>query len=130
MKNVRIPLHAALIASLALASAAFATNAAAAGSKPHAAAKAEPTKPVGEVVEYAALESRVGQTLAIETTFKTTRTGKLIKYTQPTLTLQMGTDANPMELTVPKETIKSIMVLTPAAAEPAKDTGTSGAKKN
>ena len=130
MKNSRIAWHVALITTLAFVGATFATNAAMAGSKPAAAAKAAPARPVGEVVEYPALESRVGETLAIETTFKTTRTGRLIKYTQPTLTLEIGTDANPMELTVPKETIKTITVLTPPAAAPAKDAGTSGAKKN
>jgi hypothetical protein len=120
-----------LLASLAIGTAL----ALAAGSPTDAEAakapkpKAEPAKPAGEVVEYASLENRVGQTLAIETTFKTTRTGKLIKYTQPALTLDIGKDDQPLEFTVPRETIKTITVLTPAA-EPAKDTGTSGAKKN
>jgi len=129
-------MSASLSALVAIALCAFATDAAAAGTKTHASApakKAEPAKPAGEVVEYAALESRVGQTVSIETTFRTTRTGKLIEYTQPALTIDMGTEANPMELTVPKETIKTITVLTPPAtpaAEPAKDAGTSGAKKN
>jgi hypothetical protein len=91
--------------------------------------KAEPAKPAGEVVEYASLENRVGAMLAIDTTFHTTRTGTLVKWTQPTLTLDMGSAGNPMELTVPKETIVKIMLLTPSA-EPAKDAGTSGAKKN
>ena len=65
----------------------------------------------------------------IETTFKTTRTGKLVKYTQPVLTLDIGTEAKPFELSVPKETIKTITVITPAATTD-KDAGTSGAKKN
>ena len=133
MKTHRIFLPAVLIASLAFAASAVATSAVAATAKSHATVKvkAEPAKPAGQVVEYAELESRVGQTIAIETTFKTTRTGKLIKFTQPTLTLQMGTEEKPVELTVPKETIKTITVLTPTpAAEPVKDAGTSGAKKN
>src|SRR4051812_45244520 len=87
-------------------------------------AQAEPARPAGQVVEYAELESRVGQTVSIDTTFKTTRTGKLVKFTQPTLTLDTGTAEHPVEFTVPKETIKTITVLTPA------DAGTSGAKKN
>ena len=124
--------HAVLIALVALSAGALATDASAAGTKSHAApkAKAEPAKPVGEPIEYAALETRVGETLSIDTTFHTTRTGKLIKWTQPALTLQIGTDAAPIVLTVPKETIQSITIITPAAAEPAKDAGTSGAKKN
>jgi len=114
-------------ATLALAGG-FATDAGAAKApKP----KAEPAKPVGEPIEYDALETRVGETVSIDTTFRTTRTGKLIKWTRPALTVEMGTADNPMVLTVPKETIKSITIMTPPpAAEPAKDAGTSGAKKN
>jgi hypothetical protein len=137
MKNSKILVRALSIALLAATTAGLATSAVAAP-KAHAAAKkpAEPPKPQGQVVEYAELESRVGQTLVIETTFKTTRQGKLIKYTQPTLTLDIGAEGHPTEFTVPKETIKTITVLTPAdpaampAAEPPKDAGKSGAKKN
>ena len=123
--------HALLVALVAISAGALATDALAAGTKSHAApkAKAEP-KPVGEPIEYAALETRVGETVTIDTTFHTTRTGKLVKWTQPALTVQMGTDENPMVLTVPKETIQSIKIMPPPAAEPAKDAGTSGAKKN
>ena len=90
---------------------------------------AEPPKPVGEVVEYTALEQRVGQQLLIETTFKTSRRGTLIKYTQPALTLQLGPEAGSIDLTVPRETIKTITVLAPMPAAD-KDEGKSGAKKN
>jgi len=117
---------ASLIASLALAAAVAVPTAHAAAAKTKAKTS-EPAKPAGQAVEYAELESRVGQTLVIETTFKTTRTGKLVKYTQPSLTLDIGTEEKPMELTVPKETIKTIMVIAPAATN---DAGTSGAKKN
>jgi hypothetical protein len=130
MNNNRFPMYAGLIAALAFAAIAPAY---AAGAKTQMAANktktAQPAKPVGQVVEYTELESRVGQTLVIETTFKTTRTGKLVKYTQPVLTLDIGTEAKPMELSVPKETIKTITVITPAATTD-KDAGTSGAKKN
>jgi hypothetical protein len=126
MNKNRFPMIASLIASLALAAgvAVPTAHAAAAKTKPKTS---EPAKPVGQAVEYPELESRVGQTVVIETTFKTTRTGKLVKYTQPVLTLDIGTEAKPMELSVPKETIKTIMVITPAATN---DAGTSGAKKN
>jgi hypothetical protein len=132
MTQHRIHIHAFLVALIALSAGALATDALAAGTKSHAAPKpkAEPAKPAGEPIEYAALETRVGETISVDTTFHTTRTGKLIKWTQPALTVQMGTEANPIVLTVPKETIKSIMLITPPAAEPAKDAGTSGAKKN
>ena len=121
-----------------LASLAFGTTLALAGGFANEASaakapkpKAEPAKPVGEPIEYAALETRVGETISVDTTFHTTRTGKLIKWTQPTLTVEVGTGgASPMVLTVPKETIKSITIMPAAAAEPGKDAGTSGAKKN
>ena len=139
MKNPKILIRALSIALLAATTAGLATTALAA-QKTHAAAKkpAEPPKPQGQVVEYPELENRVGQTLVVETTFKTTRQGKLLKWTQPTLTLDIGSEGHPTEFTVPRETIKSVMVLdaqpaAPAptpAAEPAKDTGKSGAKKN
>ena len=131
MKNdSRFATTAGLALALALTAGIPATTSAAT-SKSHAApkAKAEPAKPAGEVVQYADLESRVGQEIVIETKFHTTRRGKLTKWTQPTLELDIGTDGNPIEFTVPKETIKSIIVVTPDA-EPAKDAGTSGAKKN
>ena len=126
MKNPRIIVRALSIALIAVATAGITASAIAA---------TEPLKPAGQVVEYAELENRVGQTLVIDTTFKTTRQGKLIKYTQPALTLDIGSQSQPTEFTVPRETIKTITVLTPAdppapAAEPAKDAGTSGAKKN
>jgi hypothetical protein len=129
----RFRIHAIFAALVALSAGALATDAFAAGTKSHAAskAKAEPAKPVGEPIEYAALETRVGETISIDTTFQTTRTGKLIKWTQPALTVEVATGSSPMVLTVPKETIKSLTIMAPApAAEPAKDAGTSGAKKN
>ena len=90
--------------------------------------KAVEAKPVGEVVQYESLESRVGQQLVIETTLKTVRRGTLIKYTQPGLTMQLGPEAGSIELSVPRETIKTITVLAPSAST--QDQGTSGAKKN
>jgi len=118
------------------ASLAFGATLALAGGFAHDASaakapkpKAEPAKPVGEPIEYTALETRVGETISIDTTFRTTRTGKLIKWTQPALTIEIP-GASPLVLTVPKETIKSITIMPPVAAEPAKDAGTSGAKKN
>ena len=134
MKNSRILARTLTLGLIAITTAGIATSAVAA-EKAHAATKkaakpAEPPKPVGELVEYPALESRVGQTLVIETTFKTTRQGKLLKYTQPTLTLDIGSEGHPTEFTVPRETIKSIHVMRYGTEEPAKDSGTSGAKKN
>ena len=124
----RFFLFASLIVAFSLTFAMSAPNAQAAGAKPRVAATKAEAKPAGEPVEYADLENRVGQTVSIETTYDTTRTGKLIKYTQPALTLDIGSEAHSFELSVPKETIKSIRVIGPAEAD--KDAGTSGAKKN
>ena len=106
-----------------------------AGYAPYADAKKAPKpeiekKPAGQVVDYAELENRVGQTVSIETTFRTTRTGTLMKWTQPALTLDLGTAGKPLELSVPKETIVKITVIAPAAADTKDDAGKSGAKKN
>ena len=96
---------------------------------PKGKAKANETAaPAGESVEYAALEGRVGSTIAIDTTLKTTREGKLLKWTQPALTLKLA--SNGLELTVPRETIKAIRVIGSPDATSTKDAGTSGAKKN
>jgi hypothetical protein len=127
----RFFLLASLVAAFSLAGATLVPAAHAAGAKARVAAdKAEAAKPAGEAVEYANLENRIGETVSIETTYDTTRTGKLIKYTQPALTLDIGSEAHSFELSVPKETIKSIRVIGAAAAESDKDAGTSGAKKN
>jgi hypothetical protein len=96
---------------------------------PKKKAAPEPAKPVGEVVQYEALEQNVGKDIVIETTLKTTRRGTLMKYTQPALTLKLTPEAGGFELTVPRETIKTITVL-PQPAVLDKDAGTSGAKKN
>jgi hypothetical protein len=120
MNAIRIPMMIAAAMAVALI-APVATAA------PKTKAKtAEPAKPVGEPVEYAALEERVGQTIAIDTTLKTTREGKLLKWTQPALTMEL----NGLELTVPRETIKAIRVIGSPETTNTKDAGTSGAKKN
>jgi len=134
MTSNRFPIRALLAAfALTVAFSLAPAPADAAQQKTQTAAKktkaAEPAKPVGEAVEYPALESRVGQEIVIETTLKTVRRGKLIKYTQPVLTLQLGPESGSIELSVPRETIKSITVVAPAAATD-KDEGKSGAKKN
>jgi len=90
--------------------------------------KAAEAKPAGEVVQYDSLESRVGQEVVIETTLKTVRRGTLIKWTQPGLTVKLGSESGSFELSVPRETIKTITVLAPSAST--QDQGTSGAKKN
>ncbi|MGH8173905.1 MAG: hypothetical protein ACREPX_12245 [Rhodanobacteraceae bacterium] len=119
-------LRARLMALLAVACLFAALPAAHAATK--ASKKAAEAKPVGEVVQYESLEGRVGQQIVIETTLKTVRRGTLTKYTQPVLTLQLGPESGSIELSVPRETIKTITVFAPAA--PTDNQGKSGAKEN
>lgn len=74
-------------------------------------ADAAPQQSVGEAVAYADLEHRVGDTLLIETIHNTVRRGVLVKYTNPGLTLQLGPEHGAIELSVPRETIRSVRVL-------------------
>jgi hypothetical protein len=94
----------------------------------------EVAKLVGEPVAYDALEHHVGDEIAIETTFNTVRRGKLVKYTNPTLTIQLGPEHGSIELSVPRETIRSISVLPAAPARPEagakQEQGNRSAKKN
>ena len=77
---------------------------------------AEVAAPVGTPAAYDALEHHVGDELVIETTLNTVRRGKLTKYTNPALTIELGPEHGSIELTVPRETVRSIRVLPAAAA--------------
>ena len=123
----RFFLFASLIAAFSLMCAMSVPIAHAAGAKARAAASKAEAKPAGELVEYADLENRVGQTVSIETTYDTTRTGKLIKYTNPALALQLGPEHGSIELTVARDTVRSIRVVTSA---PAAQPGAGSAEKN
>ena len=110
------------IRMLVLATAAvFAASGTASAAKPtrHAATQAA-SKSEGHVVDYASLENQVGATLVIETEFKTTRRGTLVKYTNPTLTLKLGPEAGSVDLSVPRESIRKIMLVDPAPGAAAK----------
>jgi hypothetical protein len=112
---------------------------------PAAAVEAKPSQPIGKLVEYTELEQRVGSDLVIETTFDTVRRGKLVKYTNPGITIQLGPEHGAVELSVPRETIRNVSVVLPPAEAPAGEAppapaatpapvktqpGTSSAKKN
>ncbi|WP_395681051.1 hypothetical protein [Dokdonella sp.] len=83
------------------------------------AVETKASQPIGKLVEYTELEQRVGSDLVIETTFDTVRRGKLIKYTNPGLTIQLGPEHGSVELTVPRETIRNVSVVLPPAQEAA-----------
>jgi hypothetical protein len=111
------------------------------------AAEAKVSQPTGKLVEYTELEQRVGSDLVVETTLGTVRRGKLLKYTNPGITIQLGPEHGSVELSMPRETISNVSVVLPpaeeatppAAAAPASATtpapsktqpGASSAKKN
>jgi len=86
---------------------------------PAPAAEAKPSQPIGKLVEYTELEQRVGSDLVVETTLGTVRRGKLVKYTNPGLTIQLGPEHGSVELSVPRETIRNVSVVLPPAEMPA-----------
>lgn len=120
------------IASLALfPMATFAAPAT--GSKPGKAAVANAASL--REIDYASLVDKIGSQLIIRTTNDTTRSGELIRYTNVTLTLQLGPEAGSIELSVPRDSIRNILIeIAPADPlflnEEPKHEGESGAKKN
>lgn len=143
-------LTCALVAAVTLLGADIAlarNHAVAQKGAPAAAEAAKPSQPTGKLVDYAELEQHVGSDIIVETTLHTVRRGKLIKYTNPGLTIQLGPEHGGVELSVPRETVRNVsLVLEPSpdeakpadagqpvdAGKPAQqhDAGTGSAKKN
>ncbi len=112
-----------VLAALAGADAAFAAKPASASAKAEA-----PAARAGVPVEYSELATQVGAEISVETTLNTVRRGTLVKYTNPTLTLKLGPQMGSIDFTVPRETVRSITLITPAPEPAAKETGS--AQKN
>jgi hypothetical protein len=93
-------------------------------------AQAAPAKVAdeGREVAYAELEKHVGEEIVVRTTFDTTRRGTLTGYTTVSVSMKLGPEAGSIDLTVPKETIRSVRVIGPAA--PAIATEGASAEKN
>jgi hypothetical protein len=116
----------------ALAPLAFVAGVASAAPAAKKAA-AVPAAPAGTPIEYSELEHRVGDHVIVETTLETVRRGTLIKYTNPTLTLQLGPEHGSIELSVPRETVRSLRIIpaaTPAAESTPRQQGDGSAEKN
>jgi hypothetical protein len=92
-------------------------------------AAAVAAQPSGTSIEYEALETRVGDTVIVESTLGTVRRGTLVKYTNPTLTLELGPESGNITLSVPRETIRSLRVV-PAAAPVDAGDGAGSAETN
>jgi hypothetical protein len=72
------------------------------GAKPDAA-------PAAQAIDYDDLGSHVGERIAVRTTFKSTRVGVLARFSKIELALTIDTASGPTELTIPKDTIVSIV---------------------
>ena len=103
-------LATALILALAATSAAGA-----APKRAHAAAAAADAAPAKETIAYENLHGYLGDRITVHTKFGTTRTGVLARFTQTELALTIETPGGDTEMTIPKDTIAS-MVATPAPA--------------
>jgi hypothetical protein len=119
---IKHPVSKFLVAGIVLFAVAGAASLAVAAPAANKKAAAE-AQPAGTPIEYSALEQRIGDQVIVETTMNTVRRGTLVKYTNPTLTLELGPEAGNITLSVPRETIRSLRVI-PAA--PAADSDGAG----
>jgi hypothetical protein len=111
-----------------LAAALVFGTATAAAAPPAQKKEATPAASSARQVNYEELEQQVGAEIAVETTLNTVRRGTLIKYTNPTLTLKLGPQTGSIDFSVPRDTVRSITLITPAP-QPAEQ-GSGSAKKN
>lgn len=111
------PVHARLIGALVLVAAAIGL-----GGIVHAA-PAQKAANEGREIAYTELEHHVGDEIVIQTTFDTTRRGVLTGYTTVSVSMKLGPDAGSIDLTVPKDTVRSVRVIGPAASPTATEGG-------
>ena len=95
-------------------------------STPAAKAKAAPAAVVENAITYDDLKQHVGQHVIVHTTFKTTRSGVLTKFSNTELALLVDTPGGPTEMTIPKNTVSNVAL----PATPAAEAGKPSAKKN
>ena len=85
-------------------------------------------------VTYAELEQHVGDQLLIRTIHDTSRRGTLTRFTNVTLTLKLDAALGGIELSVPRETIRELLLViaaeSPLFPETLHNEGKSGAQKN
>ena len=106
-------LFVATMLGLAVSSSADAAE------KPSAAKPATAPTPAaaekGETVAYDDLRLHVGKKVIVHTRFKSTRVGTLTKFSQIELTLSIDTPDGAAELTIPKDTVANVVVVSPPA---------------
>jgi hypothetical protein len=111
-------MHRTTSASLAAgALAAMLAFGMAAATKSDARAVAKGQVEVGETIAYDDLRLHVGQRIVVHTKFKTTRTGMLMKFSQIELTLSIETPDGASEMTIPKDTVASVTLLSAPASK-------------
>lgn len=83
---------------------------------PHATRRAQVAAavPAADKIPYENLHGYLGDRITVHTTYGTTRTGVLQKFSNSELTLTLETPGGPTELTIPKNTIAD-MVAVPAS---------------
>ncbi|SFN28294.1 hypothetical protein [Dokdonella immobilis] len=107
MRNPHFLFRFVLAAMALLAAPALIAAGPAKAGKSSAAPKAQATL---REIEYPDLENKIGQKLVVYTTNNTTRSGTLVRYTNVTLTLQLGPEAGSIELAVPRKGVRKVMI--------------------
>jgi len=126
MRKHTLPLSFAAFA-LALAATCPAASAATPPTGTSASkATATPAAPAESAVSYEDLRQHVGESVIVRTTFKTTRSGVLMAFSNTELTLKVETPSGPTEFSIPKNTVSSVAL----TATPAPEAGKPSAKKN
>jgi len=81
-------------------------------SAPAKAGKAD-TVPAGAAsIAYDDLREHIGERIAVQTRYRTTRVGTLSKFSKMELTLTIDTSSGPSDITIPKD---NVVRVTPAA---------------
>lgn len=122
-----------LVVLIAIATA-FPMDIAAQSSRSLKTTQAETTPLDMRKVDYAELEQHVGDELLIRTIHDTSRRGTLVRFTNVTLTVKLAAEQGGFELSVPRETIRELLLViagdSPLFPETPHNEGKSGAKKN
>jgi hypothetical protein len=91
-----------------------------------AKAKPGPPAPPDNAISYEDLRQHIGAVVIVHTTFKTTRAGVLLRFSNTEIALQVDTPSGPTEFTIPKNTVSSVAL----PAVPVTEPGKPSAKKN
>ncbi len=103
---------AALILAVAL-TAVGSTAAAAEKAAPAKAGKADAAPASAASIAYDDLREHLGERIAVQTRFRTTRVGTLSKFSKMELTLTIDTPTGASDITIPKD---NVVRVTPASA--------------